>query len=44
MELKCFSVVGKTSPNGPPNLPFYKPREGPWVHKREKEEKKKEKK
>jgi hypothetical protein len=39
VELKCFSAVGKTSPNGVPSLPFYRPREGPRVHERERKRK-----
>jgi hypothetical protein len=42
VELKCFSAVGKTSPNGVPSLPFYRPREGPRVHERERERGKEE--
>jgi hypothetical protein len=44
--LKCLRLLGglsRASPDGAPSLPFYRPREGPGVHKREKEEKKKEK-
>jgi hypothetical protein len=46
VELKCLRLLGglpRVSLDGVPRLPFYRPREGPGVHKREKGKEEREK-
>jgi hypothetical protein len=42
--LRALQRLENLAPDGAPSLPFYRPRERPGVHTREKKEKKKEKK
>jgi hypothetical protein len=36
VELKYFRMIEKEIPNGALSLSFYRPREGPGIHEREK--------